>query len=97
MLALSEVLEAEPPAPLEMPLEQAGALGGCLHRGNAAGVLLGEPGRENPERACFRECERVQNAPRAGEPPGTVVPASEPAQALLGTFQAGFTALFWMW
>jgi hypothetical protein len=33
----------------------------------------------------------------SGEPPGTTVPARSPAQSLLGTFQAGFTALFWMW
>ena len=33
----------------------------------------------------------------SGVPPGTTVPARLPAQALFGTDQAGFTALFWMW
>ena len=33
----------------------------------------------------------------SGVPPGITLPASEPAQALLGTLQGTFTPLFWMW
>ena len=57
------MLEAESAAPLEMPLEQADALGGRLHRGNAAGVLLGEPGRETPNRHAFANVNAFKTPP----------------------------------